>query len=466
MRVRPGDHGVTDSHPDAINGPAGARVLAVLGLTVLLAGGCMFRDLQRQVDMIGDTCLVTGSVESRDMAGQPVIVAMLPGDAQQGQVPRPIDFTLARQGGGFSFALAPGAYRFLAFEDRDGDLELDDDEPARHAYEGEPVDCGAGQQLGKERISLNREDRVEANGSLSVQGSRSLVTGAMESAVSLGQLTSFGVVAPLSDPRFDLEAAADSLWRPVDFLRAGHSGVYLREPLDADRTPVLFIHGINGSPRVLEPLIDRLDDERLQPMYFYYASGLRIEQVVWQLDRIMRELEHSHGIERYHVVAHSMGGLVARAWLRKRAGGRRAKIISFVSLSTPWLGYPSARQGVDHSPVVVPVWRDMASGSAFLANLFEGGAAGRMPPHHLLFSFGESDWLSSESGDGVAALASMLPARVQRQAASVFGVDAGHVGIVSDETAQKRIRYLLYQAEEAFAGDNLSRIESLGGSEN
>lgn len=437
---------MTDSHPDAI-----VRALAGLGLTALLASGCMLRDLQRQVDMIDDACLVTGSVAAGDTEGQAVMVAMLPGDAQQGQVPRPIDFTLAGQTGYFSFALVPGSYRFLAFEDRDGDLELDDDEPARHAYGGEAVDCAAGERLHKARITLARDDRVET-GTLSVQGSRSLVAGAMESAVSLGQLTSFGEVIPLDDARFDLDVARASMWRPVDFLRAGHSGVYLREPLDARRIPVLFIHGINGSPRVLEPLIDHLDGERLQPMYYYYASGLRIDQVVWHLDRIMRELEHRHGIERYHVVAHSMGGLVARAWLRKRASaGQRARIVSFISLSTPWLGYPSARQGVDHLPVVVPVWRDMASGSEFLTGLFDGQAAGRLPPFHLLFGYGESGWLDSESGDGVATLASMLPVQTQRQAASVFGVNAGHVDIVADDAALERIEFLLLEAETAAA---------------
>ncbi|HSH26741.1 MAG TPA: alpha/beta fold hydrolase, partial [Wenzhouxiangella sp.] len=442
---------VTDSQTETMNGSTGTGVLAILGLAALLASGCMFRDLERQISMIDDACLVTGSVAADDTESQAVMVAMLPGDAQQGQVPRPIDFTLAGQSGDFSFALAPGSYRFLAFEDRDGNLELDDDEPARHAYGGEVVECAAGEQLHQPRITLARDDRVEA-GSLSVQGSRSLVAEAMESAVSLGQLTSFGEVVPLDDARFNLDVARSSMWRPVDFLRAGHSGVYLREPLDDRRTPVLFIHGINGSPRVLEPLIDHLDGERLQPLYFYYASGLRIDQVVWHLDRIMRELEHRHGIERFHVVAHSMGGLVARAWLRKRAGsGQRARIVSFISLSTPWLGYPSARQGVDHLPVVVPVWRDMASGSEFLTGLFDGQAAGRLPPFHLLFGYGESGWLGAESGDGVATLASMLPVPAQRQAASVFGVNAGHVGIVSDDAALERVEHLLLQAETAAA---------------
>lgn len=418
-------------------------------LALMLPAGCMLRDLQQQVQQMDRACVIEGHVTRSTIEGQAVVVALTPGDPDEGLVPKPIDFTLPDQSGQYSFALLPGEYRLLAFQDLDQDLELDDDEPARHANREEAVACGAGDHVGEQDIILERLDRLPGGRGLAVGGGRNLVAGAMESAVSLGQLTAFGDVVALSDPRFDLERARDSLWRPVDFIRAGNAGVYLDEPLDGRRTPVLFIHGINGSPRVLEPLIEYLDDEHFQPMYFYYPSGLRIGQVAWHLDRIMRELEHRHDLGRYHVVAHSMGGLVARAWLLERSHGQgRATIASFVSLSTPWSGYPSARQGVDHSPVVAPVWRDMATGSDFLEGLFEDdAAAGGRPQHHLLFSYRQSGWMAGASGDGVAALASMLPPQVQRQAASVFGVDTGHVEILSDETAQARVRALLLQSE-------------------
>lgn len=437
---------------EAVTGPRATRS-ALVGLAVLLlASGCVLRDLSDQVRMMERACLIEGRVAHSGHGGQAVVVAMVPGDPGGASLPTPIDYTLPDSSGLFRFALVPGVYRLMAFRDRDGDLELDADEPARHAGDGAVLDCGAGETLAEQGIELAQDDRVANGGRFSVQGGRNLVAGAMASAASLGQLTAFGEVVPLSDPRFDPQRARDSLWRPVDFLRAGNSGVYTSEALDGQRTPVLFIHGINGSPRVLEPLIESLDEERFQPMYYYYASGLRIGQVAWHLDRIMRELEHRHGIDRYHVVAHSMGGLVARAWLLERSNrGGRAQIGSFVSLSTPWAGYPSARQGVDHSPVVVPVWRDMAAGSEFLESLFAGeDAAGNLPRHHLLFSFRQSGWLSGASGDGVAALASMLPPRVQRQAATVFGVDAGHVAILADETAQARVATLLGQTERTF----------------
>lgn len=425
------------------------RYTCIPVLILLLCSGCMLRDVHEQVRLMESACLIEGRVAPGPEEGRTVVVALTPGDPAAGRIPEPIDFTLPDASGAFTFALAPGDYQLLAFQDLDRDLELDDDEAARHGKGGEVIECGSGQRVEGQVITLEAQDRLTEGAGLSIQRDRGALAGAMESAVSLGQLTAFGEVAGLDDPKFDPEQARDSLWRPLDFLRDGHAGVYFAEPLDGDRTPVLFVHGINGSPRVLEPLIDRLDGERFQAMYFYYPSGLRIGQIAWHLDRVMRDLEHRHGIDRYHVVAHSMGGLVARAWLMDRTDSSdRAEIASLVTLSTPWKGYPSARQGVDHSPVVVPVWRDMATGSEFLDGLFDEICAARDGvPHHLLFSFRQSGWMASGSGDGVAALASMLPLEVQRQAASVFGFDAGHVDILSSEPAQERVEALLIEHE-------------------
>lgn len=419
-------------------------------LALLLVGGCMLRDVQEQVRLMESACVIEGRVAGDLEQGRTVVVALTPGDSAAGRVPEPIEFTLADASGAFTFALPPGDYQLLAFQDLDRDLELDDNEAVRHGDRDTPLECGTGERIDGEvmALALAAGDRLSDGAGLSIQREDGAVAGAMDSAVSLGQLTAFGEVAPLSDSRFDPERARDSLWRPVDFLRAGHAGVYFTEPLDPDRTPVLFVHGINGSPRVLEPLIEGLDGERFQPMYFYYPSGLRIGQIAWYLDRIMRDIEHRQGIDRYHVVAHSMGGVVARAWLLDRPAEDRAEVASLVTLSTPWNGYPSARQGVDHSPVVVPVWRDMATSSEFLDGLYGAEPSSReLPPHHLLFSYRQSGWMAGGSGDGVAALASMLEPEAQRQAASVFGFDAGHVDILSSEAVHERVEGLLLEHE-------------------
>ncbi len=428
------------------------RLIAVLLLTLAVCSACMLRDAREQLELIDQVCILEGQVDQSDGDERGLVAVLVPGDAERGRPPEPVDYTLPDGQGRFSFALAPGEYLLMAIRQAPVESESEPVPPARGEAPGRRLHCRAGERLNVGELDFISGDPLGTGAEISLDVNSSLAAEAFESAVSLGQLTAFAEVVALDDSRFDLELAGDSMWRPVDFLQAGRAGVYLAEPFDPERIPVLFIHGINGSPRVLEPLIDALDDQRFQAMYFYYPSGLRIGQTVWHLDRIMRVVEQRHQIDHYHVVAHSMGGLVARAWLLERsADPARGVIGSLITVSTPWDGYPSARQGVAYSPVVVPVWRDMASGSEFLDDLFDpASAAARLPPHHLLFSYRQSSRLAGHSGDGVAALSSMIPENVQQQAASLFGIDAGHVDILSSDSAQRKVRDILATAEAAF----------------
>ena len=59
-------------------------------------------------------------------------------------------------------------------------------------------------------------------------------------------------MAALSDPRFDRDNGRMGLWEPFDFLLEVGAGVYMLEPYDPSRTPVVFVHGMGGSPREFE----------------------------------------------------------------------------------------------------------------------------------------------------------------------------------------------------------------------
>lgn len=433
----------------AKHGPMG-RMAAAVGLALGL-NGCFLADIDRQTAMLDSACVIEGSVNVQVEAGEKaeLVVAVMQAAGEEAEtLPIPVDYVIGDRQGSWRFALVPGNYSLLAFHDFNGNLVLDDNEPAHRVGDDEPIECSGGARMTDIEISIDPDDRVKADRVVSVGRDRGVVEAANQTAVSIGQLTSFGDVVELDDPRFDPEVASGSMWRPIDFIRDGHAGIYQREPFDPDRTPVLFIHGINGSPRVLTEPIESLDSDKFQAMYYYYPSGLRLGQIASHLYRVTREMEVRHGIERMHVVAHSMGGLVARAWLMAHAErGSTADIGMFVSISTPWLGHESARQGVDHSPVVVPVWRDMAAGSEFLEQLFTDSDQGAQAELHLLFSYRSDGWISREAGDGVATLASMLAPEVQMQADSVYGVDAGHVSILESPEALEHIGRILDRAE-------------------
>jgi pimeloyl-ACP methyl ester carboxylesterase len=264
--------------------------------------------------------------------------------------------------------------------------------------------------------------------------------------VTFRQLLVYGDVVPLSDSRFDSENANKGLWEPADFLmELLRPGVYFTEEYDPKRTPVLFVHGIGGSPREFEYLVDQMDRDSFQPWFFYYPSGLELEGLAAQLVATLTELRLRHRFDELVVVAHSMGGLVSRSFLlQQEAASPHRYIPLFVSISSPFGGMASA-QSAENSPVMLPdSILDIATGSIFLANLFYLDSETRqhlrpLPEgvvHHMIFGFRRQSSRLGESSDKTVTVASQLRPEAQAQASSIFGIDADHTGILrAPETA-------------------------------
>jgi pimeloyl-ACP methyl ester carboxylesterase len=245
-----------------------------------------------------------------------------------------------------------------------------------------------------------------------------------------------GETAALSDARFSEENAENGLWRPFDFLLDAHPGVYFLQPYDASKIPVLFVHGISGTPRDFEPLIARLDRSRFQPWVYYYPSGAHLGAVADHLAQAVEKLQRRYGFDDLPVVAHSVGGLVSRGFLQRyHALGGRLRTPLLVSLSTPWNGHRAAELGVRLSPVVVRVWVDMSPGSDYLTSLF----ASPLPAgtaHHLFFT----------TNDRTVTPASQLRLQAQREAARVYGFDESHMGVLGNAEVSVLINDLLWRA--------------------
>ena len=92
-------------------------------LLALLLGGCQLWALDRQVKMAQRSMvLIPGQLQAT--AAQPALVALY----AEGNL---LAYRSVRPGGFFYFSMAAGDYSLLAFEDRNGNLRLDPDEP-RH----------------------------------------------------------------------------------------------------------------------------------------------------------------------------------------------------------------------------------------------------------------------------------------------------------------------------------------------
>jgi pimeloyl-ACP methyl ester carboxylesterase len=265
-----------------------------------------------------------------------------------------------------------------------------------------------------------------------------IVPAADGAAVSVG----VGEVASIHEARFAASIGEEGLWKPASSLEAGNLGLYFTEPYDPSRIPVVFVHGIGGSPQDFKKLIPALDRSRYQAWFFTYPSGFRLEKAAGALATLLELSMRKHGVPRVDIVAHSMGGLVSRAAilrLNKRSGPGR--VDRFISISTPWGGYAAAKSGVKNLRYPVPSWIDMAPGSAFLTKLWKQELPAR---HWLIFGYDTKrlPWLTLNNDHVIDVGSALFPA-AQEESVRVFGINKSHDNILfSPVTAAKMNEFL------------------------
>ncbi len=100
------------------------------------------------------------------------------------------------------------------------------------------------------------------------------------------------------------------------------------------RTPVILLHGLFQSRACW--LLTRLRLHRRGFAHVYTVSlppWKDVETLTERVDRRIDELRHGLGVEKVHLVGHSMGGLIARNYLQRRGGASRVE--RCVLLGTP-----------------------------------------------------------------------------------------------------------------------------------
>jgi len=113
---------------------------------------------------------------------------------------------------------------------------------------------------------------------------------------------------------------------------------------------VLLLHGFFQTRNVWEVLEDRLRHEGYGVFSFDFGG------LLWRFNtRSIPELAAlvadkiegvcaRYNLDRFHIIGHSKGGLVARHYIQSQGGDRRAK--SLITLGTPHLGTPTAAIGI------------------------------------------------------------------------------------------------------------------------
>jgi len=413
-------------------------VIGLVLFTLCFLSGCGLFAVEEQQQKIATYCNIYGTVKPEVDNGKKMIVLLFKhngGDITKRENWRLFDHFVNDSPGKWYFSTASGSYLIAAFKDVNDDLIYQLDEPAIAPTPENIVQCRPGEVKTDINLVIAEQGRTRAEAPLDI-AKLQIRSSKQQLDISLGQVTQIGTLASLDEPRFADEVAEQSLWRPLDFLIDGNTGLYFLEPYSAQKIPVLFVHGINGTPRNFEYLIKQMDRTHFQPWVLYYPSGAYLDNVSRYVDQMLQQLHAKYKFDKIAVVAHSMGGLVSRSFILKHLDNSKSLAIPlFISISTPWNGHMAAKLGVDHAPTPVYAWEDLAPGSRFLKELFYVNDTRRKLPEamskHLLFSF-----IDSGAGDGTVSLASELRPEAQEEANRMYGYQKSHMGILnSPETA-------------------------------
>lgn len=170
--------------------------------------------------------------------------------------------------------------------------------------------------------------------------------------------------------------------------QAARHGLRLPARLDPGRPLVVLIHGMDSSQAIWDPLQSLLGDAGHQVAHFGYASDAPIEESGDALAKHLIAFRNAHPATPVEIVAHSMGGLVARSYVEGPAyagGVRRLILCGTPNAGSTWAKYRLAVEAQEHfrlwknDPAWSPTWaitdglgeagRDLKPGSDFLKNL-------------------------------------------------------------------------------------------------
>lgn len=418
------------------------RVSGLLCLSFACAlSGCMLLDLKEDVEWLDEATVISGSIDfptgtAEEIRRLPLVVGLV---LRKPDGEYEIDtYTVQYGPGEFKLVRRKGEFYLMAFADANEDLTFQHDEYV--GWYGKPSPVRAvrgGDDLTDMDILLRPPERAR-NEVPAIYAPKLRPVRALRDTINVGQLTS------MDDQRFSREVATMGLWEPVKFVKEGNSGIFLLEPYDPRKIPVLLVHGIGGAAHGWRSVVAALDRDRYQPWLVQYPSGMRLDLLSRTVNQGLTELQVKYGVDRLYVVAHSMGGLLARGFINEsQRRNSNSPIQKFVTISTPWGGHAAAEIGADRAPVAIPVWYDMAPGSAYIQSLFVSQWPDDLPFYLLFTHKGTSSILSGGNSDGAVSIASQLAEPAQLAASLQLGFHEDHTSVLKSADLHKTLNALL-----------------------
>jgi len=408
--------------------------------------GCNFVALQHNVEIYKQHVRLSGQVWNPSPENKPVIVLLY---QVLNQKKRIVNYRIYHKPDRFQFMVLPGQYLIEAFEDANQDLTYQDTEWA--TYYGTPSII----TIESDQDQLNLNITLQPPGGIVLTEYPNLSSPMTQARLQLPHIR-FGEIVHLEDDRFSEDKGRLGLWEPLRFVKEIGGGLYFLEPFDPGKIPVLFIHGAGGTPQSWAPIIQQMDRDTFQPWLFYYPSGLYLDDATEFLRQALSHISLTYPFNRLVIVAHSMGGMIARAAINlaiQKGQGQEFPLL-FVTISTPWGGHHGAQMAIDYSVIgIIPSWIDLAPESPFQKKLFEIS----FPPnihHYLLFSYkGRLNPFTEGNDDGAISLASQLTKNAQHSAEKILGFNEDHASILRSQEMMTELNSIV----KTFAKDKKSQ---------
>ncbi|MDM8516810.1 alpha/beta hydrolase [Desulfobacterales bacterium HSG16] len=403
--------GLNKGLPTVYNKPGVALLIICLVTT-----GCALIKLKKEnAQGLASTALV-GRISTAFPGNGPIVVAAYAMNQGKKEV---VDYTVLHDFGEYEVLVAKGNYYVFAYWDKNSNLIYDAGEPAGQYGDPKMVFAPAGGVVAEINISIpEKAQNIDVPSGFEI------------SAVKPHKLYSrlAGAIVDLDDELFSEENGSKGYWEGFTFFKEIGGNIYFLEEYDPQKIPILFIHGVTGTPKGWKYFVDNIDRTRFQPWFFYYASGSPIKTSSHLLYWKLENLKLKYNFEQLYITAHSLGGLVARSFIMDHSA-RFPYVKLFISLATPWGGDRMAEYGVKQSPAVVPCWIDMQPESPFIQSLYRT----KMPDTVSFYMFyghrGSRNPFRSNN-DRAIAFSSLLDRRAQSEAKMNYAFNVDHASII------------------------------------
>ncbi len=389
----------------------------------LLFSACSLMDLNDNLNKADTLSHVDITIDIQSQEGARIIIALANMDNST-----LVDYRVVKKKNKTSFVMVPGKYKVYAYEDLDKNYKYSHNERVSSTdifTLTSAVDGKINMTLTDFKVPTPNEipeiDKIIKNFKLEITNS------------SINN----GSIIPVNSDIYNKINIQKGLWEPYTFVFEVPFGIFIEKKYDPSKKVVLFIHGVSGAPSNFEYLVNNLDKSKYQAMYVYYPSGVSLYKSSEYLARVLNELRDRFNFDDISVVSHSMGGLVSRNMINILSKDNYNYIDTFITISSPLSGDKQANDGVEYSPVVMPVWRDMAYNSEFSSQLYSTPLSKKIN-YYLIFGV-----KSDSNDDGVVSIPSQLRMEAQKEAKTIRGYNEDHTSILNSKEVSEYIYGIL-----------------------